>query len=166
MQLELELLRDGAIRWLQAAIPISFWENAHNRFCEIDELRRADIVRINAALGLSEKKRFLKLVSYQGAVRVPANYPKKGLWFDETCSGWAMDPGNWVYKKVFLRAWPTVTFVSNESTIGDLIEAMLGLAWAHRARNIVIPEIAREFIRLLEHAIWTEYVLINSGSSV
>ena len=79
MQLELELLRDGAIRWLQAAIPISFWENAHNRFCEIDELRRADIVRINAALGLSEKKRFLKRVSYQGggarAVELPAEGP-------------------------------------------------------------------------------------------
>ena len=97
---------------------------------------------------------------------MPANYPQKGLWFDETCSGWAMDPGNWVYKKVFLRAWPTVTFVSNESTIGDLIEAMLGLAWAHRARNIVIPEIARDVIRLLEQAIWTEYVLINSWISI
>ena len=70
---------------------------------------------------------------------MPANYPQKGLWFDEACSGWAMDPGNSIYTKVFLRAWPTVAFVSNEETFGDLIEAMLGLAWAHRARNIVIP---------------------------
>ena len=118
-------------------------------------------MRINAAFELSEKKRFLKLVSYFGAVRVPANYPQKDLWFDETRSEWAMDPGNWIYKNVFRLAWPRVTFVSNEETIGDLVEAMLGLAWRHRERNIVIPEIACDFIRILEQALWTEYVLIN-----
>ena len=97
---------------------------------------------------------------------MPANCPQTGLWFDETCSGWAMDPGNWIYKTVLLRAWPTVTIVSSGGTVGDLIEAMLGLAWAHRARNIVITEIACDFIILSEHAIWTEHVLISSWGSI
>ena len=76
-----------------------------------------------------------------------------------------MDLGNRRYNKVVLRAWPTVTFVYGEDTFGDLIEATLGLAWAPRARNIVIPEIARDFVILLQQAIWTERAHITSCGS-
>ena len=79
---------------------------------------------------------------------------------------WAMDPGNWICKGVALRTWHTVTFVANEETIGDLLEAMLGLAWAHRARDIVAPEVAIDFVRRLGQAIWTEHVLIYSYSRI
>ena len=138
----------------------SFWLRVHSEFCNINLLRRAEMVAINRALGLKDEKSFLKHASYLGAIHVPNDFPDNLIDFIDKKSGDRfVDPGNWVYCYVFKRVWPNVTFMSNPETVGDLLEAILGLAWVMNERGQTLSPVAEDFLQILEQACLSEYSL-------
>ena len=103
-------------------------------FAEVNLLHRDRIAEYNQAEGLSSSKSFLKIMSYHGAIRVPFDYPEGAYlsWKDHT--GRYIDPGNRVYAEVLRACWPSLLptwYVqrSHPETTGDLLEALLGIAW-------------------------------------
>ena len=122
--------------------------------------RRVAMVAINRSAGLKDQKSFLKHVSYAGAIRVPADFPNELLsWTDKKSGERFLDPTNTIYCDVFKAVWPNIRFVSNAGTVGDLIEAVLGLAWAMKAREESLSHGAENFVQLLEQACLSEYSL-------
>ena len=102
----------------------------------------------------------MKHASYLGAIRVPNDFPDDLISFIDKKSGDRfMEPGNWIYCYVFNRVWPNVTFVSNPVTVGDLIEAMLGLAWSKKHWGETLSQEAEDFLKMVEQACLSEYSL-------
>ena len=118
------------------------------------------MVAINEALGYKAEKSFLKHASYNGAIHVPNDCPDNLVSFIDKKSGDRfVDPGNWVYCDVFKKVWPNVTFISNEETVGDLVEAILGLAWVKNDRGQTLSPEAEDFVNMLEQACLSEFSL-------
>ena len=91
---------------------------------------------------------------------MPNDFPDNRVWFIDKKSGDRfMDPGNWLYCYVFKSVWPNVTFVSNPVTVGDLLEAILGLAWVMNERGQTLSPVAEDFVRIVEQACLSEYSL-------
>ena len=133
---------------MQRNIDDNFWQRVHSEFCNINLLHRAEMVAINRSLGLSDEKNFLKHASYLGAIRVPNDFPDDLILFIDKKSGDRfIEPGNWIYCYVFNRVWPNVTFVSNPVTVGDLLEAILGLAWVMNDRGQTLSPEAEDFVK-------------------
>ena len=129
-------------------------------FCNINMQRRAEMVAINRALGLKDEKSFLKHTSYNGAIHVPNDFPDNLITFIDKKTGERFfDPGNPLYCDVFKAVWPNVTFMSNPGTVGDLIEAMLGLAWIKNDRGQTLSQEAEDFVQMVEQACLSEYSL-------
>ena len=98
-------------------------------------------------------------MSYAGAIRVPPDFPNELLsWTDKKSGERFLDPRNAIYCDVFKAVWPNVRF-SNAETVGDLIEAVLGLTWAMKAREETLSPGAEDFVQLLEQAILCVYSL-------
>ena len=49
--------------------------------------------------------------------------------------------------------------VQNQQTLGDLFEAMLGLAWAMQNQGLTLPTVAQAFVQYVENLILAEYSL-------
>ena len=62
----------GAIRWLRQ-IPGEFWERVKQKFMDIDEARRSEMILVNKELQLREGKRFQKHLSYVGPIKAASN---------------------------------------------------------------------------------------------
>ena len=106
------------------------------------------MVAINRALGLKDEKSFLKHASYNGAIHAPNDFPDNHIAFIDKKSGDRfVDPTNRVYCDVFKTVWPNVTFMSNEETVGDLVEAILGLAWVKNDRGQTLSPEAEDFVK-------------------
>ena len=160
LEKELQRQKDWTTEWLRRNIDDSFWLRVHSEFCNINLLRRAEMVAINRALGLKDEKSFLKHASYLGAIHVPNDFPDNLIDFIDKKSGDRfIDPGNWVYCYVFKRVWPNVAFMSNPETVGDLLEAILGLAWVMNERGQTLSPVAEDFLQILEQACLSEYSL-------
>ena len=105
---------------------------------------------------------FLKIMSYYGAIRVPFDYPVWAYlaWKDQT--GRYIDPGNRVYAEVFRACWPCVLYkhgLSNEESIGDWLEALLGIAWLRDFRGLALPAVGEDVRMMLEKAIFAQFLL-------
>ena len=153
------VLKCGAMQWLRTHIPDDFWHKVHTEFCDINLRRRVELTAINRSKGLSDQKSFMKHVSYAGAIHVPPDFPEELLsWTDKKSGERFLDPRNAIYCDVFKAVWPNVRF-SNAETVGDLIEAVLGLTWAMKAREETLSPGAEDFVQLLEQAILCVYSL-------
>ena len=64
-----------------------------------------------------------------------------------------------VYCDVFKNVWPNVTFMSNPERVGDLLEAILGLAWVMNERGQTLSPVAEDFLHIVEQACLSEYSL-------
>jgi len=124
---------------------------------------REQLILVNIRQGLSERKSFRKLVSYAGAVRMPE-------WIDAGWTCWVhdngtryMDVGNYHYAAVFTRAWPTVVErhnLSNNETVGDLIEALLGWYFVRtELRGHRLTDFCDDTIAMLEQACVAQWAL-------
>ena len=141
-------------------IPESFWEKAHAEFCKINMLNRAKMVAYNRRLGLKDEKSFLKHASYNGAIQVPPDFPDYLIAFiDKKTNLRFCDPCNSVYRDVFLSVWPNVMWMSNKETVGDLVEAILGLAWKKVDMGETLGPEAEDFVKMIEQAVLSEYLL-------
>ena len=156
---EMSQLRGVAVPGLQRNVGGNFWEALHTRLCEINLDRREELVRINRSLGLKDKKSFRKLLSLEGAVRVPDSFPDKFVsWVDRQER--QFDSGNRIYQKAFRAVWPMVLpEMVNKETVGDLIEAFLAIAWKYRSLGVQLPELCLDFVEFIEILVFTEFVL-------
>ena len=110
--------------------------------------------------GYKDEKRFVKHMSYNGAIRVPKDYPNFWIAYTDQESGDRyIDPGNGIYSVVFKNCWPKVSFISNEETVGDLMEAMLGLAWIKNHQGQTLSPEAEDFVNMIEQACLSEFSL-------
>ena len=141
-------------------IPESFWAKAHAEFGNINMLNRARLREYNHRLGLKAQKSFLKHASYNGAIQVPPDFPDDLIAFIDTKTNLRFcDPCNSVYRDVFLSVWPNVMWMSNKETVGDLVEAILGLAWIKNDRGETLSLEAEDFVKMVEQACLSEYAL-------
>ena len=156
---------DNCMHWLQRNIGEKCWESMDARMCQINLDRRQELIRINSRLNLSDRKSFKKLVPYDGSIRVPDDFPDKLVtWFDPCLKERSLDPGNLIYQKAFRRVWPNVLpHVQNEETVGDLVEALLAIAWKFRVLGIALSTLALDFVEQLESLICCEYTLYHWG---
>ena len=127
--------------------------------CEINLDRREELIRINRSLGYKDKKSFKKLLSLEGAIRVPDFFPDKLVsWVDRHER--QFDSGNRIYQKAFRAVWPMVLpEMVNKETVGDLIEAFLVIAWKYRSLGVQLPELCLDFVEFIEILVFTEFVL-------
>ena len=117
------------IQYLQEQIPLTFWVDLWKYFQVHNDDPR--MPKLREKYGYGPKISFRKHVSYYGAVRIPcALYAQLDAhWTCERTGTRYMDCGNWVYAKVFRLCWPNALHslnISNNETIGDLFEALLG----------------------------------------
>ena len=88
------------------------------------------MVAINRDLGYKDKKSFLKHASFHGAIRVPNDFPDNLIDFvDKKTGNRFIDPKNAVY------------------CVGDLVEAILGLAWVMNERGQTLSPVAEDFVK-------------------
>ena len=145
---------------MRTHIPHDFWHKVHTEFCDINLRRRVELTAINRSKGLNDQKSFIKHVSYAGAIRVPPDFPNELLsWTDKKSGERFLDPANTLYCDVFKAVWPHVTFISNPESVGDLIEAFFGLAWAMKDRGINLSQEGWDFVQMLEQACLSENTL-------
>ena len=91
---------------------------------------------------------------------MPNDFPDNIISFvDKKSSDRFVDPTNRIYCHVFKTVWPNVTFISNEETVGDLVEAILGLAWVKNDRGQTLSPEAEDFVNMVEQACLSEYSL-------
>ena len=141
-------------------IPDDFWYRVHTELCDINIRRRAEMEAIKQRLHLKMEKSFLKHASYCGAIRVPDDFPKALIKYTNEETGERfLDPRNAIYCDVFKAVWPNVTFISAPGTVGDLIEALLGLTWVKKDRGETIPPEMDDFVQMLEQLSLMEYSL-------
>ena len=124
-----------AVRDLQRIVPPDFWFTFRWR-CLHHARDPANHVRITAECALqgwSTNMSGIKFLSYYGGVscrgEIPPCYicPHTGSEF--------FDPTNRVYNALFRLVWPTsVPNITNDETVGDLIEALLGFAYIQRVQ--------------------------------
>ena len=116
-------------------IPVSFWDTFHDNvtYHAQSEKSRALFKIIQSAWasqvpqapGISG----LKLMSHFGAVR--AHEFIEGEVYDRSGDAY-FDATNKVYTYVLQSVWPgTLKWMRNPETIGDVMEAFLGLCWLH-----------------------------------
>ena len=141
-------------------IPDDFWCRVHTELCDINMRKRAEMEAINQCFGFKKEKSFLKHVSYCGAIRVPDDFPKALIKYTNKKTGERfLDPTNAIYCDVFKAVWPNVTFISAPGTVGDLIEALLGLAWAKKHRGETLLPKQDDFVQMIEQLTLSEYSL-------
>ena len=157
--------RESSIRWLQKNVAGSFWEWTHERLCEINLEHRQALIWINRSMGLKDSKSFRKILSYAGSIRVPDDFPDKLVtWKDEKLKERQLEPGNGVYRKAFRAAWPRVLpDITNNETVGDMLEAFLALAWMYRCKGVKLPVLCDDFVEMLERLVYAEFCLAEWG---
>ena len=115
---------------------------------------REDISQRNKDLGLKEGTTLLKHASYYGAIRLPYYIPKDFVCYEDA-TGRYLDPTNHVYKDMFLACWPeaaTELGLYNDGTIGDLVEALLGVCWLKTRDGKSIQDRKHDIIQTIEIA--------------
>lgn len=161
-------LKDESIFWLRRNVPCEFWVELSNLFTEANHDIEA-MCALRKKLGIeNEKKSYRKILSYYGAVRVP-----------EACVGFVephwiahldpdgtkyLDPCNSIYCRVFECAWPNALRglgMSNEKTVGDLMEALLGIGWCQRQTKRHVTTMADSVLRHIEDAVFATWVCEN-----
>ena len=82
-------------------------------------------------------------------------------WEDDI--GTYFDPGNWVYAQVFQECWPKAAEalgLSNQGTIGDMVEALLGWHWRNKTTNNgKVQTLAEDVVKNLEASCLTCWLL-------
>ena len=164
---------DKLVHWLQLRVPDRFWKLTIEYWRDTNE--HPDMDRLRELMMVSAKKPYLKILSYCGAVRVPEQFlylvgDEFVTWRDDdgTCY---IDVTNRVYSIMFRCTWPNVLTVfglSNEESIGDCVEALLGYAWLCRRQRLVgradpLPNLAHEIISAIEAACFAFWVLDTIG---
>ena len=114
-----------------------------------------------------------KRLSRHGALRVPKGF--RDLWplnlvsWREPSEGSCIehnelyyDPGNAIYAKAIKEIWPFYEYEwnhMNDETVGDHVEAVLGLFWLHRYHGKDMPDIVHWFIEQFELYVTLVFVL-------
>ena len=152
---ELRAQLDGAHSWLAQNVKGKFWVDMKAWFDEQNQTYRDLLCSRNIRDGLSEHKTFLKRTSYAGAVRLPTWCPDG--WTTYTCPVTNRrygDLGNATYLEFMMLVWPDSLRelgISNESTAGDLIEALLGWHYILTIkRGQTVGDLANDTIEMLE----------------
>ena len=122
--------RDHAIRFLKREVPSEFWLEVFHHFntCNQKEERMRTL---KATYGLGLAVTYRKFLSYFGAVQIPktSHGRLESHWVCPKTGTAYMDPTNAIYAMVFKLCWPDTLEElnkSNNETIGDLVEALLG----------------------------------------
>ena len=142
----------STVRWLRRNVPAVLWDRFHEKLVEINLDYREELKVINARLGLKAKKSYLKHMSYCGAVRVPADHDGQVSYYCHIHNRAYLDVGNHNYCSILRYVWPTATAAGySDETAGDLVEAVLGLHWAHHVHgNRALCDAAENFVHVLE----------------
>ena len=140
------------MRWLRRTVQAVLWDRFHEKFVELNLDHREELKVINARLGLKPSKSFLKHASYCGAVRAPADYDGKVSCYCNIKNQAYLDVNTYNYASFFRYVWPTAAAAAyNDETAGDLVEAVLGLHWAHHVHgNRAFCDAAENFVYVLE----------------
>ena len=176
--LELIRIEAASIQWLKDNVPTAFWGLMKTHYERLwtepeDEerfrQRQLRLKRYCVEEGLSPNKSLLKLISHLGACRIDeetfpslvpsgSRYPKSdSLYIDVT---------NKVYAYVLKSAWPEVSTVtdgaSNDVTLGDYMEALLGTYYLRTAVWGVRPtEQQQTMILHIEKACLARYLIVH-----
>ena len=133
-------------------------------FEELNLAHRDRIAEQNRRDDLTAKKSFLKRVSYNGAVRLPRWCPDD--WTAYMCPTTRQqygELGNKTYTKFMQSVWPRALEelgMSNQSNIGDLLEALLGWNYTltiERGQNT--SDMATDTIGMIERGVLAMYAL-------
>ena len=158
---QLVAMGDAAILQLKQEVPDQFWLKVVQRFESANTDARMALVhsRTPPEYGWLSYKKFL---SHHGALRLRPQEVPPGLQ-PPPLNEWGMyDPGNWVYKEVFFACWPLAAQelgYSNEGTVGDLVEALLGWVWF---QGHVLPAPAMRVVEALERACLAVYLRVQT----
>ena len=144
---------------------MQFWLRFRDLLDDGNQQHREQLEVTNSINGFHRNKTLLKNLSHLGAVRIPqgATLVRGHLLFEDEVHTY-LDPGNAVYKKVWVAAWPEgpeLLGISNPETIGDLVEAFLGYHW-HRVimGRMFIPGLSIDMVQELESALFWSYFSI------
>ena len=153
----------GAQIWLRKFISSNFWVKFHAWAAQQGDKYHEEIAAVNASLGLV-KVRFLKHLSYKGAVRLPEWCPDD--WEHWKCPATGQryaDLSNKLYLEFLLSVWPTALEelgISNPETGGDLLEALLGWYFVlTKENNLSLCNEADDFIAMLEQGLLYMFAL-------
>ena len=160
--------RNSSIQWLHANIGPQFWLWFKDLLEDGNTKHRVQLEAANTFVGFSGSKSLLKNLSHLGAIRIPpgAKLIHGGssnhlLFVDNVTSNTYLDPGNSLYKKVWVASWPegqAMLGISNENTIGDLVEAFFGYHWfSVIAGPNTLSGLAKEFVEHLERTCFWSY---------
>ena len=116
-------------------------------------------------MGCKDEKSFRKILSWAGSIRLPNDFPDTLVtWTDEKLKARHLAPGNRVYRKAFRAAWPRVLpDITNDETVGDMLEAFLALAWMYRCKGVKLPALCDDFVAMLERLVYAELCLAEWG---
>ena len=120
---------------------------------------------LRSKLAISGSKSYRKILSYYGAVRVREAYvgliePHWIAHMDPDGTKY-LDPTNVIYLRVFEWAWPDalrLLGMSNEETVGDVMEALLGHSWFRRQENRYVTAKAETILSYIEDAVFATWV--------
>ena len=143
----MKVMQQQSTEWLKAHVSIRFWDLWLNKMHDINMEQRAIIMDHNLRNGLNLGKSFMKWVSYSGAVRPLPNVVLAKPDHIDPDGQTYMECGNEVYAHVMLLVWPDIPRdfgISNQKTIGDMLESVLGYHWALRILEPAGPHALRE----------------------
>ena len=146
-------------KWLTENVPWEFWTLWFNHLVTIGGDERWLAFRDNCP-ECTHNTTFRKWLSWYGAVRPPLPEIRK-LFCDpgqayicEFTSIPYLDCGNRIYKMVLTTLWPEAKEelqLTNEGTIGDLLEALFGYVWlTTQGSPMKLGPSVADFIELLE----------------
>ena len=121
-----------AVTYLKQTVPVQFWMIMKAKFEESGLKNQEALQRYNRNVNASIYRSLRKWYSYFGACRITQDTP---WWFTNQNAFWCIwsftfyvDLGNAVYRRLMTDAWPSLTeHMSNAETLGDCLEALLGL---------------------------------------
>ena len=120
-----------ALERIRSTITVGFWQKFHDNMTSHGQKERTHVlIRCikRAWPEYNSSASPLKTFSYFGAVKAHAGIPGSKM-YDSSGQLYA-DPGNWVYSQVLRQVWPgCLPWMSNEGTLGDVLEAFLGFCW-------------------------------------
>ena len=156
---QLAAMGESARAYLRQEVPCEFWLMVHERFRQANQDARMSLVRSSMASHVMTYRKFL---SHYGALRCPPEIVPLGLEPPALDGCGVYDPGNAVYKETFLACWPGAAQtlgLSNEETVGDLLEGLLG--WVS-FRRYALPQRASRIVEELEKACLAVFLLAQT----
>ena len=131
-----------AIAVCRESIPARFWQFLHERIVSFAQDRKNIIMleRVKAVCqDVPPNAKGLKLLSHFGAVKAHSGIHRSFVQKYGTSRQGYFDPGNAVYTAVLKKLWPDCAlwrWMTNQATIGDLLEAFLGLCWCMEQKRL------------------------------